>query len=413
MPSRFALFPAVDPPNGLASAADPRPISFLLIYALANAGGVIGFLPLLSLLLPMKIEMVAGEARLGIFTATVIAGAIAASLSNLVFGILSDRTVARGKGRRGWVAGGLICTALSYAGIAEAMTPYQIILAIMLFQIALNAMLAPLMTIMADEIPDCQKGVTGGLLSLANPTASGVLAVLASLSLAEESARLAMVVMIVAICMAPLLVTRARLLPIVDMPRATLAARRLDLAVAWGGRLLMQISGVVLQLYLLYYFESVAQSVSSSVLAGRIASLLAISYILPLPFALLAGRLSDRVHRRKPFLIAAAITAAFGLAGMAVADGWMAGAMAFALYTLGSGVYLPLQNAFLMQLLPNPRHRGRDVGLLNLTNTLPSLLGPLLTWMLATPSNFAPLMLALVALTLGSALATIAVRGRR
>ena len=33
-----------------------RSFGFLLLYAIANAGGVIGFLPLLTLLLPMKIE---------------------------------------------------------------------------------------------------------------------------------------------------------------------------------------------------------------------------------------------------------------------------------------------------------------------------------------------------------------------
>ena len=48
-----------------------------------------------------------------------------------------------------------------------------------------------------------------------------------------------------------------------------------------------------------------------------------------------------------------------------------------------------------MQLLPNPHHRGRDLGLLNLANTLPSLLGPPLAWVFATPHDFVGVMLAL------------------
>jgi len=414
MPSRFG--PSIadrSSGGGVAPGAEPRPTRFLLTYALANAGGVIGFLPLLTLLLPLKIEGVAGEARLGIFTATVIAGSIASSLSNLLFGWVSDRTVARGRSRRGWVAGGLVATALAYAYIARAATPLQIVVAVVFFQAALNAVLAPLMTIMADEIPDSQKGVTGGLLSLANPMAAGVLAVLVSLGSLSEGARLAIVVAVVAICLTPLLLTRARLLPIVDEPRAMVVTHRFDLAAAWCARLLMQLSSVVLQLYLLYYFESVALGVASPALATRVGHLLTISFILPLPMAILIGRLSDRLDRRKPFLLAAAVVAALGLAGMAVARSWAEGAVAFAFYALGSGVFLPLQNAFSMQLLPDPRHRGRDLGLLNLTNTLPSLLGPLLTWVLASPRDFGPLMLALAVLTVASGFTMLAVRGRR
>jgi MFS-type transporter involved in bile tolerance (Atg22 family) len=64
-------------------------------------------------------------------------------------------------------------------------------------------------------------------------------------------------------------------------------------------------------------------------------------------------------------------------------------------------------------LLPNPRRRGRDLGLLNLANTLPSLLGPLLTWWLATPTDFDAVLIVLAVLTIGGGLAMLAVRGRR
>ena len=177
--------------------------------------------------------------------------------------------------------------------------------------------------------------------------------------------------------------------------------------------MLFQIAGCVLQLYLLYYFESIAPDVPKQELASHVGHLLTVSFIAPLPIALLFGRLSDRLDRRKPFLVAAAIVAAIGLAGMAVAHDWIIGALAFTLYTIGYAVFLPLQAAFSMQLLPNPRHRGRDLGLLNLTNTLPSLLGPLLTWWLASPRDFAMVMAMLAVLVLCGGLAMLGVRGRR
>ena len=400
-------------PDHQSLAGRPRSTAFLLVYALAYAGGVIGYLPLLSLLLPLKIEGVAGEARLDIFTATVIAGSIAASLSNLLFGWLSDAAVAKGRGRRAWVVGGLIATTLSYVLIARATGPVEIVAAVVLFQVALNAALAPLVTIMADEIPDGQKGMAGGLLALANPVASGVSAALVSLGGLGEAARLALVVVAMTVAMTPLLMTRAQLLPLVEEPRAVVALRRGDLVVAWVARLLTQISGVVLQLYLLYYFESISPVADRTKLAGWVGPLLMLSYFIALPVAVLAGRLSDRLDQRKPFLIGAAMLSALGLIGMASAHSWTQGAIAFSLSAVGTGVLMPLQIGFSMQLLPDPRHRGRDQGLLNLTNTLPSLLGPLLTWLLATPRDFHVLMLALAALSLCGGFAILGVRGRR
>ena len=40
-----------------------RSTAFLLAYSLANAGGTIGYLPLLTLLLPVMIDRIAGNAR--------------------------------------------------------------------------------------------------------------------------------------------------------------------------------------------------------------------------------------------------------------------------------------------------------------------------------------------------------------
>jgi MFS family permease len=400
-----------DPTSGIA--ANQRSAGFLLLYALANAGGVIAFLPLLTLLLAIKIEGLAGEARVDLLTATLIAGSIASSTSNILFGWLSDRSAARGGGRRRWMVLGLIGTVLAYAAIALAQSPAAIIWSVVLFQAALNAVLGPLVAVMADEIPDSQKSTTGGLLSLGYPIASGVLAAVMAVTALGEGGRLMAVVGAAAICLIPLIAVRAKPLPIVDQPPATVALQRRDLAVAWVARLLFQVAGCVLQLYLFYYFESIVPDLPKNVLATDVGRLLTISFIAPLPIALVFGRLSDRLDRRKPFLVVAAIVTAIGLAGMAVAHDWTVGAIAFALYTIGYSVFLPLQAAFSMQLLPDPRHRGRDLGLLNLTNTLPSLLGPLLTWWLASPRDFAMVMAMLAVLVLCGGFAMLGVRGRR
>ncbi|WP_373853945.1 MFS transporter, partial [Sphingomonas adhaesiva] len=186
--------------------------SWLAIMALANAGGVLAYLPLLTLLLPIRIEAMNPAERIGLFAATAVVGAIAASIANIVFGALSDRSHARDGqwGRRGWMAAGLVAIAASYAVLARATTPATLIGAIVLFQIAVNALLAPLSAVIAEEVPDAQKGLAGGLIALGAPLASGASALLVGMATLSPDARLAVIPVAVALCVAPLLLTRAR-----------------------------------------------------------------------------------------------------------------------------------------------------------------------------------------------------------
>lgn len=389
-----------------------RGMGFILLVALANAGGVIAFLPLLSLLLPVRIAEIAGEARIGLFTATVIAGAIAASLSNIAFGWASDRTRARGGGRRRWVLLGLVLLGLSFAAVALAQTPGAIVVAIILFQVAVNALLAPLFAIMADEVPGAQMGLAGGLIALGSPLASAVGAVMIALPLPGAGAQLAFILAMVLICVVPLL----RVPSVVAAAAASATPPRLagrDLAVAWLSRLMVQIAGNVLSLYLVYYFVSIDPDLSAAKQVGPIGQLMTIAYLLPLPVAVLLGRWSDRVGRRKPFLVAAAAVAALGLLGLAVARDWSVAASAFALYAMGSSIFLSIHSGFAMQLLPSAANRGRDLGLINLTNTLPALIGPALAWALSTPRDFGPVMLLLAALTLIGGALVLGIRQQR
>lgn len=395
-----------------ASAEPGRVTGFLLRNALANAGGMIAFLPLLTLLLPIKIEAVAGDARIGVLTAAVIVGAFAASGSNILFGWLSDVAVARGHGRRPGMILGLVLLMLAYAGVVLADSPRAIVLAVGFFEFSVNALLAPMFALTADEIPDSHKRTAGGLLALGHPLGAATSIALVTWPL-HEGSQLAIVALLVMLCVAPLLASRARpVAPAADGPAMAQVLRR-DLLIAWTARMLLQIAGAVLTRYLFYYFESISPGTPREAIAGRLGTLLLVCNLLPLPLAVLAGRWSDRTGRGKPFLVIAAGVAATGLVGMALAQNWEQGAVAFAIYSTGWSSFLALHAGFAMQLLPDPKRRGRDLGLLNLTNTLPQLLGPGMTWLLVTPQNFDAALLTAAALTVCGALLILAVRGRR
>ena len=382
-----------------------------VLGALGYAGCVVAYLPLLTLLLPLRVEQIAGDARFGVLATALIAGAVMASVSGIVFGWLSDRALERGGGRRPWIAAGLIATLASYAGIAVARTPEMLVVAVMVFQVALNAALAPLVALLAEESLDRQKGVMSGLLGAAQPFAAAIGPLLIAWTAPGLGLRLAAIGVIATLCLIPLLATSAR--PTAQPGDRTVAASSRDLGLAWIARLLVQIAGNVLFAYLLFFMEQFVAPSARATVPVEVGGLILAANIVPLPIALVLGRWSDRIGRRKPFLVAAALLDATGLVVMAVAQGSAVAAIGFGLYSIGWSVFLTLQIGFVMQLLPNPRRRGRDLGLINLSNTAPVLIGPALAWGLATPQSFAPLLLTLAALSLAGGIAMLGVKGRK
>lgn len=380
----------------------------LLPYALGNIGGTVAYLPLLTLLLPLKVAALAGEARLGVLATCAVAGSVAAGGSNVLFGWLGDRSAARGRGRRGWLIGGTAVTTVSLGAIALADTAATVVAAIVVFQVAVNALLAQVSALMAEEVPDERKGAAAGLLALGPPVAAGVSALLVA-SAWGEGGRLAIVAGIVAACVVPLAWRQPRVVVAPPPPRVRMRLRR-DLGIAWSARLLMQVAGCAIQLDLLYYFQAIAGGHGDA--TGQVATLLLLGAAIPGVLAIPAGRWSDRTGRRGRMLLGCAALAAAGLVAMALARDGAVGATGFIAFATGSTIFLVLNVGLAMQLLPDPARRGRDLGLLNLANTLPSTIGPLLAWGLASADDFAATLLVLAALALAAGVMTLAVRER-
>lgn len=382
-----------------------RSLGFLLLYALAHGGAAIGYVPLLTLLLPIKIEELAPAEKVAILSLATLTGAVAASAANILAGMFSDRSVGRPGGRRLWVATGLIATFASYGLIWISHTPLTVIASVIVFQLALNSMIAPLMAIAADEIPDSQKGLVGGLFGAVYPLGA-LAAILVTASHARtEGVQFLMIGVLMLVTIAPFLLLERQAAPLhqpapSDAPTKALGRRNLTLV--WFARLLVQVAGGILFAFFLFYFESVDHGglpIPPRELAGKISWLSGVVAMISIPAGILIGRLSDASGARKPLLTGAVIVLTLGLLVMALLPSWAPAALGYVLFSCGVGVFLALQATYAMRLLPSATHRGRDLGILNLTNTIPALIVPTLAWPMITTVGFGPLLLILAVLT--------------
>lgn len=385
--------------NATASPPDPtesRSRLWLGLYALAWGGGLIAYVPLITLLLPLKARAVSQDDGFGLLSLLTVVGAVTAGLSNIAAGAFSDRAVSRGGGRRPFVWAGLIGISAAYGLLHLAASPAALVAAFVLFQIALNLMLAPLAAVAADEIPDQQKGLLGGLLGVASPLGalSGVVitgSAITGRALDGEALRLVAIGLMTAVAVAPFLL----------LPRSGQASReetagppaRGDAAAfrrVWAARLIVQIAGAVLFSYLLLYVLSLVDrgGPAPDAAPAAVAGLASVAAVSAAPLALLLGWASDRAGARRPFLLGAAVVATAGLCALSFAPGWPAAATGYWLFACAAGVFLALQSAWAMQLLPSPQRRGRDLGLYNLTNTIPGVIAPPLAFALVEGGGY-------------------------
>lgn len=365
---------------------------FILLYALALAGGTIGYVPLLSILLPVQVAGLAGKtAGVNWLAYIALIGAIAASLAGILFGYLSDKT----RNRRGWIAAGLVLSCAMLPVIGQMHSLPALVASIVVWQLGLNMMLGPLAAWAGDVVPDNRKGMLGGMMAFAPGLGAFAGALVTVPGLASGTARLILVAVLVGVCVLPVLLhgPPRQAMPSGkepehpgEQPPRSLAMRM------WLARLFVQVAEATLFAYLFFWLISLDPSVSDN----QTARLFSLILLVSAPLALLVGGWSDRRGRPIAPLQACALTSALGLVGMALAPDKIAAMLAYGLFGSSSAVFLALHSAQTLRILPRPDRRGRDLGLFNLANTVPSLIMPWLTMALVPWAGF-PALLGLLA----------------
>jgi MFS family permease len=127
--------------------------------------------------------------------------------------------------------------------------------------------------------------------------------------------------------------------------------------------------------------------------------------------AVVFGILSDRVGKRKVFVIAATGVMAVAAVIMAFFPVFPAAMLAAVILGLGYGMYLGVDQALITQVLPRAVDRGRDLGVINIANSAPQVLAPVIAAPIVTSATgYTGLYLLTAAVTLLSAVLVTRIR---
>lgn len=378
--------------------------------SLANLGVWVGWFGPLQLLLARQAEQLAPDHKASTLALVTGLGAAVSMVSNPVFGALSDRTTARAGRRIPWVVAGVAGGAAGLVVLALAASVPAVIAGWCLTQLALNAAFAALTAAVPDQVPPRQRGLVGGWLGVSQVVGILVGTALATVAGGITAGYLACAAFSVLAAVPYVLMRRDSALAPQDRPafrwRTFLTGfwidprRHPDFGWAWLTRFLMNLSYSISTMYLLYYLTDAVRYEGEA--DTGVLVLTALNALALLSTVVISGIRSDRSGRRKSYVLWSGLVIAAATLLLAVWQTWTGAIVASLVLGLGFGVYTAVDFALLTDVLPTAEDRGKDLGVINIANSMPQVLAPVVAAPVVTHLGGYP---ALYALAGGLALA--------
>lgn len=350
---------------------------------LANLGLWLGIYAPIQVLLPQQAALLDQAHKEFVFGLVTGVGAIAALLANPTIGLLSDRTTSRFGRRHPWTLIGAVLGAVGLVVLANAATILVMTIGWCLVQAGLNGMLASLTSSVPDRVPVGQRATVGGLVGISQMLGTVLGAVVVTLLVTGlMNGYLACAAIVIAGALVFVLITPDAQLPMAARPAFRLREMWVspkehpDFAWAWGCHFMINLGNAFGTLYLLFFLSDVVHHPSPEDGLLIMMGLYGLALVIG---AVVFGTLSDRSGKRKPYVFGAVAVMALAALILVVWQTWTAALIAAPLLGVGFGVYMAVALALLTQVLPAATDRAKDLGVVNIANSLPQVVAPLLT----------------------------------
>lgn len=374
------------------TGASPRGrvgLGFILAFALAYLGAWMVYLTPPFVAMAVKVQSIDPEGAASSLALVLGLGGLFAIVAYPVFGKLSDRTTSRFGMRRPWMIGGLIVGSfgLLLCGIAQSVP--VILLGWIVAQLGLGALLASLVALLPDHVPVEQRGLVSGFLGMGIPIgaiggtfiAQAVSGTIPLMFLLPAVVALVFIVILFAVLndrrLSP---EQARSLPRYGV-REFLSSfwvnprQHPDFGWAWLSRFLVFMGVATLVTYQAFYLIN-----HLGLDPARVAQLVFVGTLVHygalLVVSVPGGWLSDRMGRRKVFVLGAAVLYAVGLVFIAFAPSFGVFLVGMAITGVAEGVYSAVDLALVADVLPHPENAAKDLGVFQITSSLPQSLAP-------------------------------------
>ncbi|MFK0280882.1 MFS transporter [Streptomyces sp. NPDC090499] len=367
------------------SRAEKAPRFFLPALFLGSFGIHVALMSPVYVSLQLKAQEIAGAGAVDVIGSVLSVGALGALFANPIAGALSDRTRTRWGRRRPWLYGGSALLILVLWWISAATSKNELIAGWLAAQIIANATLAPFMASFADNVPRTLRGRASSVLWLSNNVSI----------LAGTYLSVYLVSNLPVLFIAPGFLGLALMLvygfvardevPETRLPAFTLKTlagtfwvnpvKHSDFTLVWLSRLFIVLANFMFVTFrLLYMQDHLGMSKSKAISAVAFGVLLyTIALLIGTAFS---GWLSDRLQRRKLFVGGSTLLFGVGMVVLARADSVNGFYTAEAVMGLAYGVYLAVDQALVVDVLPDGKQSGKDLGVINIAMALPQSLAP-------------------------------------
>lgn len=390
-------------PSSIGATRYPR-----LVVGMVTSltGASIALLTPIQLLLTLHLVGIAGRDAALAFGLVTGVGALIALFANPLGGRLSDRTRARFGRRRTWILiGALIGGGILFI-LPLTTQVWQVIVLWAFVQAAFNFQQAATGALMPDQIPKSRYGTVSGIKGLAGTAAP--LIGLAAVSAIPDSAMKWYVAGAAGIVggLLAVLIVKDPARPNAPRPKLSLLEMSKTfwfnpvaypaLGMAWLVRFLMTcayVSMVYNSLLLIEHF-----GVDPADVGGIVLIIALTSTALTGLMSVVGGIVSDKTQKQKPFIILAAALMASAMVIMALAPSaeWII--VAAVPLGIGGGLFFSVDIALCVRMLPNQNEAAKDLGVLNIANTLPQSFVPFIAPALLFIGGYPALYLTLGAL---------------
>lgn len=372
---------SIDPPRETLKSLRLRTLFVTLPLAILSFsvfwGGVQG------VLLPIQVQNIDRAGQDGSLAAIVGIGAIASMVAAPIAGAVTDRTRSRLGGRAPWMIAGALGTFALALALAFADSVALMVVLLVAIQFTTALILTPVSAYIPDRVPAVKRGMFSAAFGLAQLIGSVVGQTIG----ATFSQSIVVAYLVLGGMLAALVVffALANVRSNVGAPQQPLNIRAIlstfwvnpiahpNFAWAFFGRFLLFTGYFPIWTYMLYLLQDYIALGDAAV--STIPTLGLANLVGSIVGTLVAGAVVQRTQRTKPVIYVASAVIVIALLAPLLAPSLESMLVYSALAGLGMGAYISVDFVLITLVLPDADNAGKDLGIINITTTLPQTIG--------------------------------------